>query len=262
MALVDRLQPGTDLGDSGLEQLENGGLLTAHMPAALVEPVFLSNPDEAARLADPRGTRRDDIAHAIADGVDVWLRSHHVGPARGDPSRIVAMTARDPLLAPARGSAVQALGVAFRRGVSRPEALWAYVMEVYRLAPLVGLDPAIVVAQSALETGWWRSPAWTDHLNPAGIGVTGPGVASPSWQSGADAAHAQLVHLYLYAVGAIPPGNPLAPYLTADPRYAVARDAGRGGTAHTIADLAGTWATDPSYATSISRVGSALFASP
>jgi hypothetical protein len=227
----------------------------------LVEPVFLSNPDEAARLADPHGTRRDDIAHAVADGVDVWLRSHQIGPARGDPSKIVSMTAQDPLLAPARGSAVQALGVAFRQGVSRPEALWAYVMEVYRLAPLVGLDPAVVVAQSALETDWWRSPAWTDHLNPAGIGVTGPEVDSPSWQGGVDAAHAQLVHLYLYAVGAIPPGNPLAPYLAADPRYEVALGAGRGGTAHTIVDLAGTWATDPHYAASIARVGSELFAS-
>jgi N-acetylmuramoyl-L-alanine amidase len=262
MALVDRLQPGTDLGDSGLEQLENGGLLTALMPAALVEPVFLSNPDEAARLADPRGARRDDIAHAIADGVDVWLGSHQIGPARVDPIGSVAMTAQDSLLAPARGSAVQALGVAFARGVSRPEALWAYVMEVYRLAPLVGLDPAIVVAQSALETGWWRSLAWTDHLNPAGIGVTGAEVTSLSWQSGADAAHAQLVHLYLYAAGTVPPGNPLEPYLAADPRYEIARDAGRGGTAHTIADLSGTWATDPHYAASIARVGSELFALP
>ena len=42
-ALVSRLQPGTDLGDSGLEVLENGGLPTARMPAVLVEPVFLSN---------------------------------------------------------------------------------------------------------------------------------------------------------------------------------------------------------------------------
>src|SRR5918998_5198405 len=63
-ALVSRLQPGTDLGDSGLEVLENGGLLTASMPAVLVEPVFLSNPEEAARLADPGGERLDAIAAA------------------------------------------------------------------------------------------------------------------------------------------------------------------------------------------------------
>src|ERR671912_1221767 len=63
-ALVSRLQPGTDLGDSGLEVLENGGLLTARMPAVLVEPVFLSNPEEAARLAGPPGERREAVAAA------------------------------------------------------------------------------------------------------------------------------------------------------------------------------------------------------
>src|SRR5215213_1761196 len=100
-ALVSRLQPGTDLGDSGLEVLENGGLLTARMPAVLVEPVFLSNPEEAARLADPAGERRDAIAAAITDGVDAWLRSKRLGPLEGvavpDRAPAVAMSAADPL---------------------------------------------------------------------------------------------------------------------------------------------------------------------
>src|ERR671916_2534639 len=63
-ALVSRLQPGTDLGDSGLEVLENGGLLTARMPAGLVEAAFLSNPQEGARPAHPGGERLDAIAAA------------------------------------------------------------------------------------------------------------------------------------------------------------------------------------------------------
>jgi N-acetylmuramoyl-L-alanine amidase len=258
-SLVNHLQPGTDLGDSGLEQLANGGLLTAWMPAVLVEPVFLSNPAEAARLADPTGTRRDDIAHAVADGVGVWLRSRGHGPImtvgfRGSQS----MTVHDSLLAPARGSTKPMLAAALAAGATRPTDLWAYVTEVYRRAPLVGLDPAVVVTQSALETGWWQSPAWTDHLNPAGIGITGPDVPSPSWESGTDAARAQLVHLYLYAVGPIPDGHPLAPFVPLDPRYEAALTAGRAGSARTVADLAGGWATDPDYATRISRVGNTL----
>jgi hypothetical protein len=172
------------------------------------------------------------------------------------------MTAQDRLLAPPRGSAAQALGVALRAGAQRPEALWAYVTEVYRLAPLAGIDPAIVVAQSALETGWWQSPAWTEHLNPAGIGVTGPDVASPSWESGVDAARAQLVHLFLYAAGPVPHDHPLADYLTLDPRYEAALSAGRAGSAPRLADLAGRWATDPVYAASIARTGTRLFAEP
>src|SRR3954453_13120870 len=88
-ALVPRLQPGTTLGDSGLEVLENGGLLTARMPAVLVEPGFLSNPEEATRLADPAGERREAIAAAVTDGVDTWLRSRGLGPlgVTGIPGR-------------------------------------------------------------------------------------------------------------------------------------------------------------------------------
>ena len=262
-ALVARLQPGTDLGDSGLEQLENGGLLTARMPAILVEPLFLSNPEEAARLADASGERLDAIAEAVTDGVDVWLRSRRLGPidmtgTRGPMPR-VTMTAEDLLLATPRGSATQALASASGAGAMRTDDLRAYVTEVYRLAPLVGLDPAIVVAQSALETGWWQSPAWTDHLNPAGIGITGPEVASPSWESGVAAARAHLVHLFLYAAGPIPPGHTLEPYIPLDPRYDAALSAGRARSTTRLTDLAGRWATDPDYATSIARVGRILF---
>jgi len=262
-ALVSRLQPGTDLGDSGLEVLENGGLLTAYMPAVLVEPVFLSNPVEAARLADPAGERREAIAAAVADGVDAWLRSRGLRPLEApgvsDRALGVTMTAEDPLLAAPRGTAMRALAPALQTGATRPEELRAYVMEVYRLAPLVGIDPAIVIAQSAHETGWWQSPAWTDHLNPAGIGITGPDVASPSWESGVDAARAQLVHLFLYAVGPIPPGHPLEPHIPLDPRYEAALSAGRAGRARSLADLTGLWATDPDYAERIARVGNRLF---
>ena len=170
------------------------------------------------------------------------------------------MTAQDPLLAAPRGSAVRALVSALSANASRPEDLRAYLMEVYRLAPLVGIDPAIVVAQSAHETGWWQSPAWTDHLNPAGIGITGSDVASPSWESGEAAARAHLVHLFLYAAGPIPPGHPLEQYIPLDPRYDAALTAGRANSASTLADLTGLWATDPDYASRVARVGNRLFA--
>nr|MBA2598785.1 glucosaminidase domain-containing protein [Chloroflexia bacterium] len=254
-------QPGTELGDSGLEQLENGGLLTARMPAILVEPVFLSNPEEAARLADPGGERREAIAEAIRDGAVTWLRSRGMGgtaiPAPSEMS--FAMTPGDPLLAFPRGSVTRVLAAAPVAAARQREEVAAYVAEVYRLAPLAGLDPAVVIAQSALETGWWQSPAWTEHLNPAGIGITSEEVVSSSWQGGADAARAQLVHLYLYAAGPIPADHPLAPYVALDPRYEAALAAGRGGSARTIADLAGSWAADPSYAESIARLGTSIF---
>ena len=48
-----------------------------------------------------------------------------------------------------------------------------YIREVYRLGPQIGFDPAILVAQSALETNYWRDDWWALRLNPAGLGITG-----------------------------------------------------------------------------------------
>lgn len=56
---------------NGTWQFANGGLLQASMPSTLVEAVFLTNDDEAAMFAD--GTRQEDIALAIASGIDSWL---------------------------------------------------------------------------------------------------------------------------------------------------------------------------------------------
>ena len=257
--LAADLAPGTNLGDGGTEQLENGGLLAARMPAALVEPVFLSNPDEAARLAG--GDRADRIADAIARGVAGWLG--RLGPLTGAGTAPTAgggaFSPSDPLFASPRGTAEWAIAAAEAAGARRLPEVRAYVAEVYRLGPTIGVDPAVVVAQSAHETGFWRSPAWGDHLNPAGIGITGPGAPSPTWGGGTEAARAQIVHLYLYAAGEIGPGHPLAPYLPLDPRYEAARSAGRAGTARTIGDLSGRRATDPRYAEGIARAADRLF---
>ena len=72
--LAGALRPGTNLGDGGVREFESGALLRARMPAALVEAVFVSNPEEAARLAEGTSARRDEIAAAIAAGVEAWLR--------------------------------------------------------------------------------------------------------------------------------------------------------------------------------------------
>ena len=243
---MSRLQPGTDLGDSGLEVLENGGLLTARMPAVLVEPVFLSNPEEAARLADPAGERREAIAAAVTDGVDTWLRSQRTGSARcGRYPWSQARAGYDRGGSPAGGapwSGGAGAGGGAPGGGEAPRG--AAGLRHGGLPPgAAGRDrPRYRRRQSAHETGWWQSPAWTDHLNPAGIGITGPDAASPSWESGVEAARAHLVHLFLYAAGPIPPGHPLEPYIPLDPRYEAALAAGRAGRATSLADLTGLWA--------------------
>jgi N-acetylmuramoyl-L-alanine amidase len=57
-------------------QFANGGLLTATMPSTLAETVFLTNDSEAQRLSDGTGTRQNEIAQALASGIEGWLASH------------------------------------------------------------------------------------------------------------------------------------------------------------------------------------------
>ena len=61
----------------------------------------------------------------------------------------------DTILGATRGSADEALSFARNVGAKHLDQVEQYVREVYDLAPRIGIDPAIVVAQSALE----RAPA-------------------------------------------------------------------------------------------------------
>lgn len=56
---------------NAVERFDNGGLLRAKMPSILVEAVFLSNPEEAERLA--QGTRQTAIVDAVTEGIVTWM---------------------------------------------------------------------------------------------------------------------------------------------------------------------------------------------
>jgi N-acetylmuramoyl-L-alanine amidase len=59
--------------NGGVGQFASGALLKSTMPATLAETVFISNNQEAARLADPSGWRQQQIAQALANGVLGWV---------------------------------------------------------------------------------------------------------------------------------------------------------------------------------------------
>ena len=121
-----------------------------------------------------------------------------------------------------------------------------YIREVYRLGPQIGFDPAIIVAQSDLETGHWKSLHWEQELNPAGLGITGnQWQTEPGFANGTISARAQLAHMHAEVFGN---SRPLPPELQGvDPTYQNVFKAGWAGTIRTIADLSGTWAVDPEY---------------
>ncbi|HYJ13061.1 MAG TPA: SH3 domain-containing protein, partial [Thermomicrobiales bacterium] len=164
------------------------------------------------------------------------------------PGPTVPFGVTNTLVGPVRGTANQALAVARSMGAQRMDQVTLYVTEMYRRAPEIGLDPALLVAQSALETNFWRSSWWINRLNPAGIGVTGdPGqnAASPNFASGTISARAQLAHMHAEVFGS---RQPLPLVLQGvDPTYQQVYAAGWAGTIVTVGDLAGTWAVDPLY---------------
>jgi N-acetylmuramoyl-L-alanine amidase len=72
VAVQTRLNALLDLRDRGVKQAPFSVLTGATMPAILVEVGFLSNPTEAARLAEP--DHQQALARAIATGIDAFLR--------------------------------------------------------------------------------------------------------------------------------------------------------------------------------------------
>jgi hypothetical protein len=175
----------------------------------------------------------------------------------------MALTTSSKLLAPPRVG-LDAVIVAFRRNrVTYTPAevhgiVWAYV----DLAPSVGLDPLVALAQLALETGWLTS-SWSaePHRNPAGIGVTGQpgaGVDFPAWS---DAARAHVGRLLAYAIN-IGAETPRQKMLIAEALGWRALPDLKRGKVVTVGQLSGTWAADPDYGAKLVRMAERIVAGP
>jgi hypothetical protein len=175
-------------------------------------------------------------------------------------SAAVVISPSDPMLAAPRGTPEKVVRFAQAKQSLRFAETRAYIYEVYRLAPLVGLDPAIVISQSALETANWTSDYWATYLNPAGIGIGYGGASSYTWADGAAAARNHVVRLYIYSAGPIEAGNPLYAYRNDGPTYQRLFDLGYDGQARVLDDLTGKWATDPLYGQKVSSRGSGIYA--
>ncbi|HQY30881.1 MAG TPA: discoidin domain-containing protein, partial [Thermomicrobiales bacterium] len=184
-----------------------------------------------------------------------------IAGSRTEAASSVTFTRQDLTRQLPRGTADTVIHYAQARGSYPLDQTIAYINEVYRLAPLVGIDPAFVLAQSALETADWTSWYWTNFLNPAGIGIGYAGAPSYKWNSGVDAARYHLVHLYVYTTGLILEGNPLYPYRADGPGYSAVIRLGYVGTGVTIDDLTGRWAEDPNYGTIVAMRGNTIYGS-
>ncbi len=182
-----------------------------------------------------------------------------VAPQTESASAWKPLQPADRLIGPARGNPEGVVRLALTLGSARPDQVSEYAYEIYRLAPQVGLDPAILIAQSALETGYWKGKFWKSSLNPAGIGIYNDNQPhSFYWANGVDAARGHIYHMYSYAVGIPQPDSILYLYRNLTPSTDGITRLGYAGTKQTIQSLEGSWALMPLYARGLCNKGNEI----
>lgn len=111
----------------------------------------------------------------------------------------------------------------------------------FKLAPKYGIDPMMAIAQSILETGWFKyagSAVTADQHNYCGLGVTSTGVKGAAFDTIEDGVTAQLQHLFAYGCkDTLASGEKVL-----DPRFSLVTR----GIATYWQQLAGRWAC-PGY---------------
>jgi flagellar protein FlgJ len=184
------------------------------------------------------------------------------GGAPGDPagdatSGAAAPSAAAPLRAPATtGNAAPA---------SRQDFIDALMPAARRVGEKLGVDPETLVAHAALETGWGRSlprtAAGTSSFNLFGIkaGASWNGdVAAASTREFAGGTATTGVERFRAYGSAEACLEDYGRLLGANPRYADALNTGSDAAAFATALQRGGYATDPEYASKLTRVAAAL----
>ena len=182
----------------------------------------------------------------------------------------MSYTVDSPIISKPTGTLAEALAWLDIKAGAETE----YATELWRLCTLVGIDPALLFAQAAHETGDFSSVWWQYRRNPAGIGITGDpeqNNESQIWKNGTEAARGHVVHMATYTYDRLVNPWPTRPslagvpafdireYLFIDKRQEHAANEPWAGTVRTLADLTGKWATDPRYAEKIVAKANAIF---
>jgi hypothetical protein len=168
----------------------------------------------------------------------------------------VALTVDSKLLAPARVTTAQAerFLIAKPNGEYTDADVRHILAQYFTVAPSVGLDPLLAVAQMELETAFLSSHwAARPRRNPAGIGVTGQpgaGISFPSWVV---SVRAHLGRLLAYALPANA-GTAAQKALIAEALTWRLLPLSKRGSAPTVRGLARSWAADPAYASKIVHI--------
>lgn len=242
--------------------VERDDYIPAHTtsPSVLYEGGYLSNPSEAAYIASEAYI--SDAASRIVNAVNQYFSSNSSGSGTtgsGGSTTTQKVTESTRIMGSSGTTSSQLVnfynanaGITFpeyyvSRGVSLEQFAQMYIAE----ARAEGVREDLAFAQAMLETGFLKfgKDVKINQFNFAGIGATGNGAAGEDFaaQYGDNAngirmgIRAQIQHLKAY-------GSTLALNNTCvDPRFSyVSR-----GSALTIGELTGKWASDPEYGSKI-----------
>jgi hypothetical protein len=228
-------------------------------PEVLVEHGFVTNPGEHEWMKD----NVENIARA-----ELAALRRFFGFAMGDSTPAHTpipvtdhgpVTQHSPLHTAARAPAAKAVAFLLDRehGEYTDGEVRSIVGHYYAVAPSVGLDPLLVVAQMVEETGHLTS-FWSQRprRNPAGIGVTGQpgvGISFPDWKTAARAHTGRLLAYSISGNGTAVQGRLIEEALSFRPLPESKR-----GVAPTLAGLSGNWASDPDYAKKLASVANQI----
>lgn len=227
--------------DRGQKEANLGALRGAEMPALLVECLFIDRAEDAAWLSDDGNV--DMLANEFA-----WVISQAI------PVGTSAEPPPAPEGTPIAGQSRMSIEGAWRWARDRnahPRFLEQIIPALWAAGGAAGIRPEVLVAQSALETGFGRfgGTVAAEQHNTAGIKTAraaGDGREDhetfPTWPEGARA-HAN--HLGAYA-GIPPVGEPHG-------RWHVAAAMPWAGKVMAVEDLGGKWAPAEDYGTIMVR---------
>ncbi|MEA2527967.1 MAG: N-acetylmuramoyl-L-alanine amidase [Thermomicrobiales bacterium] len=162
--------------------------------------------------------------------------------------RVMPRTTDVTIKGPASATIDYARAWTRQRNAARLADVDAYLSEIWRLAPRIGYDPAVVAAQSSCETEGWTSEIWRTRLNPAQLGIGEAADCRVSFVNGTDGARAHLVHLSAFVRGY---ESRLRQFISLDPCWQKVFESGAAGRAQSLADLVPWWSADPGYPASI-----------
>ncbi|MBR3691013.1 MAG: N-acetylmuramoyl-L-alanine amidase, partial [Eggerthellaceae bacterium] len=237
------------------------------VPGIIIEHAFVTNPDDAAKLASSEWCEKMGVAdaQAVAEYYGLVKADKVVGD-RGEAVSTKVIAGYNPAIMGASSVTASNMAAWYNsKHKAYPASVYssygapsidAFAQIVVEEAKAEGVRPEIVFAQAMKETGWLQFGGQVKNwqCNFCGLGALDGATSGSADFSvyGADGVRmgirAQVQHLKAYA------STDALVNACVDPRFNLVSR----GAAPTVNDLAGRWASDPAYGEGLAKLVSDL----